>query len=59
MQWAPYYLDYKALKQILGQLTPADAESQTEANAQVSRAPSSTQTLLHNDSSEVCHRTIQ
>ena len=31
--WASYYLDYKALKQILGQLTPL--ESQTEGNAQV------------------------
>lgn len=33
--WASYYLDYKALKQILGQLTPPDIDAQTEGNAQV------------------------
>ena len=35
--WASYYLDYKALKQILGQLTPPQLEAQTEGNAQVRR----------------------
>ena len=34
-EWTKHYLDYKALKQILRQLAPTDAENQTEANAQV------------------------
>ena len=36
--WAGYYLDYKALKQILGQLTPPALDAQTESNAQVRSA---------------------
>ena len=35
--WASSYVDYKALKQILAQLTP-ETESQTEGNAQVRAA---------------------
>ena len=33
--WSSYYLDYKALKQILGQLTRTQMDNQTEGNAQV------------------------
>ena len=33
--WASYYLDYKALKQILGQLTAPETEAHTEGNSQV------------------------
>ena len=33
-EWASYYVDYKALKQILGQLTPL-GEEQTEGGAQL------------------------
>ena len=35
MAWSSYYIDYKALKQILGQLAPPEVEDQTEGNAQV------------------------
>ena len=36
--WSEYYLDYKALKQVLSQLSPPNAEPQSESNAQVGRA---------------------
>ena len=32
--WASFYLDYKALKQILGQLSPRELDAQSEGNAQ-------------------------
>lgn len=34
-EWTSFYVDYKALKQILRQLSPTDVENQTEGNAQV------------------------
>ena len=33
--WESYYLDYKALKQILGQLAPLDGVGPSEGDAQV------------------------
>jgi SPX domain protein involved in polyphosphate accumulation len=34
-EWTSFYVDYKALKQILRQLSPTDVENQTEGNAQL------------------------